>query len=102
MSYPLTDLIIDRHNEGKKLEFTFEDTEDDTYDKLKNLTALDHEKIVESEGLPFSYIINLMEELSEIMKLKSENFIYQIEKVFNTQFELMNREQCSVHSENLH
>jgi len=39
---------------------------------------MDVEKIVESEGLPFSYIVNLMEEISDMIKINGQNFIYQI------------------------
>ncbi len=43
------------------MEFHFDDSDNQTYDKLKNLTARDNEKIVQTEGLPFSYIVNMMQ-----------------------------------------
>lgn len=52
---------------------------------------MDHERIVESEGLPFTYIVNLMQEVGDIIKLYDRNFIFHIEKVFNNQFHLMSR-----------
>jgi len=39
---------------------------------------MDFERIVESEGLPFSYIVNLMAEIKDIIKLYGNNFVYQI------------------------
>lgn len=46
LSYSLTDLKEPDYSEKQPLEFTFEDTENDTYEKLKNLVTLDHEKII--------------------------------------------------------
>ena len=39
---------------------------------------MDHEKIVETEGLPFAYIINMMTEIRNILDLYENNFVYQI------------------------
>lgn len=47
---------------------------------------------MDSEGLPFSYVINLMKELSEIITINAENFVYQIEKVLNEEYEEMREE----------
>lgn len=44
---------------------------------------------MESEGLPFSYILNLMKEISEIMAVNGQNFVYQIEKILNEEYEEM-------------
>lgn len=48
---------------------------------------MDYERIVESEGIPFTYIINLMSEIQDIIKLYETNFIYQLEQLFNEKFE---------------
>lgn len=53
---------------------------------MKNLSAVDHEKIIESEGLPFSYIINLMKQMSDILKLYNGNFLNHIEKAVNEKY----------------
>ena len=45
---------------------------------MKNLSAMEGDKIVESEGLPFSYVINLMKEIEEIVTINASNFVYQI------------------------
>ena len=39
---------------------------------------MDHEKIVKSEGPPFSYIVNLMSQISDILKLYSANFVKHV------------------------
>lgn len=67
----------------KNVDFKFDESDKETFDKLKNLSAIEVDKIVDSEGLPFSYIINLMKEISEIISNNAENFVYQIEKVLN-------------------
>ena len=51
------------------------------------MQLLDYEKIVETEGLPFAFVMNLMQEIKDIMSLYQENFIHQIEKVLNTEFD---------------
>ena len=51
------------------------------------MELLDYEKIVESEGLPFAFVMNLMQEIKDIMYLYQANFIHQVEKVLNTEFE---------------
>ena len=47
---------------------------------------MDHEKIIESEGLPFSYIINLMKQISDILQLYNGNFLSHIEKAVNEKY----------------
>jgi hypothetical protein len=46
LPYSITDMELPELRTKQSLEFTFEDTENDTYEKLKNLTAMDHEKVV--------------------------------------------------------
>ena len=58
---------------------------------MKNFAALDEEKIVENEGMPFSYVINLMREIADILNIYGSNFVFHIEKVLNDQYELMNK-----------
>jgi hypothetical protein len=45
------------------MDFRFDESDNETFEKLKNLAAIEADKIVESEGLPFSYVINLMKEI---------------------------------------
>lgn len=39
---------------------------------------MDTEKIIESEGLPFSFIINLMKQMSDFLRLYSGNFVQHV------------------------
>lgn len=52
--------------------------------------AIDDEKIVESEGLPFSFMVDLMREISDVISIYGENFVYHIERVLNEEFEEIN------------
>jgi hypothetical protein len=74
-------------NKKSKLDFKLDESDDKTFQKLKNLATIETDKIAENEGLPFSYIINLMKEITDILTIYGENFIYQIEKVLNEQYE---------------
>ena len=47
------------------------------------MELLDHDWIVDTEGIPFNYIVNLMTEVKEIISLYEVNFVYQIEKFLN-------------------
>ena len=58
-------------DEKPTFDFTFDESENDIYQKLLNMTAKEHEKIVKTEGLPFSYVINLMKEISAILSTYS-------------------------------
>ena len=60
-----------------------DDEEKETFEKLKDLAAIDVDKIIETEGLPFSYIINLMKQMSDMLKLYNSNFLKHIEKALN-------------------
>lgn len=64
INYSLTDILDKKPVVKKNVDFKFDETDKETYDKLKNLSAIEVDKIVDSEGLPFSYVINLMKELS--------------------------------------
>ena len=50
---------------------------------------MDYEKIVESEGIPFTFIINLMKEIQEILDAHEQNLVYQVEKVLNKEFDAL-------------
>jgi len=54
------------------------------------MEATDEERIVDKEGLPLSFIIDLMKEISDFASIYAENFVYQIEKVLNEEYEEMN------------
>lgn len=60
LSYSVTDIISTKHSHKKSIDFKFDESEQETFEKLKNIAAMETEKIVESEGLPFAYIVNLM------------------------------------------
>ena len=83
LPYKLSDIKYQSKKKIKEDFFLLEDDEKDTFQKLKNLAAVDHEKIIESEGLPFSYVVNLMKHISDILRLHSGNFLTHIEKVLS-------------------
>jgi hypothetical protein len=39
---------------------------------------MDYDRIVESEGIPFAFILNLLKEIEDITKIYETNFVYQI------------------------
>jgi len=63
LEYDLTDIKIDEEEEGrsrKAIKFRFDESEHETFQKLKRMELMDYERIVESEGIPFAFIINLI------------------------------------------
>jgi len=52
--------------------------------------ASDDEKILESEGLPFAYIVNLIKQVSDMLKLHSSRFVNQVEKALNEKYNDVN------------
>lgn len=69
------------------MDFKFDESEKETFEKLKNLAVLDQERIIESEGLPFAYVINLMTEMKDVMQLYAATLVSQVEKVLNEEFD---------------
>ena len=61
-SYELSDLKKEKIDKEKKESsvFKFDESENETFKKLKKIELLDHEKIVETEGLPYAYILNFL------------------------------------------
>jgi hypothetical protein len=59
LDYELTEIIAEK-DQKKDVDFKFDESEKETFEKLKNLAVLDQERIIESEGLPYAYVINLM------------------------------------------
>ena len=57
------------NEERKQFIFNFDETENETFNKLKKMELMDYEKIVETEGLPFSYVMNLMSEIKDTINL---------------------------------
>lgn len=51
------------------------------------MSVMDHERIIESEGLPFAYVINLMTEIKDILSLYGRTLVNQVEKVLNDEFD---------------
>lgn len=47
------------------------------------MAAEDHEKISESEGLPFAFIVDMMKSIKDVMKFHKETLISKVEEVFN-------------------
>lgn len=47
---------------------------------------MDHQKIIESEGLPFAYVINLMKRISEMINQHKDNFVNHIQKALNVRY----------------
>lgn len=90
LAYPISDIVGGLPPPKKRTDFSFDESDNETYEKLKNIAAMDVERIVESEGLPFSYIVNLLHEISDIVALSGKNFLFQIEKVLNDQYETIN------------
>lgn len=50
------------------------------------MAAEDHDKISESEGLPFAFIVDLMKSVRDVMKIHKENLVAKVEEVFNKEF----------------
>jgi hypothetical protein len=51
------------------------------------MELMDHERILENEGLPFAFIVNLMTELEDILRIYDGNLVYQVEELLNLKFE---------------
>jgi len=51
------------------------------------MELMDYERIVESEGIPFAFIINLMTEIEDILKLYEVNFVSQLEQFLNNKYD---------------
>lgn len=89
LPYKLTNFtsILDQTRKKKVTDdFRFDDDENETYEKLKNLAAEDHEKIAESEGLPYAFIIDMMLSVRDILHNYKHNFISKVEEVLNMEF----------------
>lgn len=81
----------------KREDFILDEADKETFEKLKNLSAMAHEKIIESEGLPFSYILNLMKHIEDTLKLYGNHFINHIEKALNSRYNSI--DNSSIHEE---
>ena len=91
--YELSDIKIEKEEEDvhqRDLYFRFDESENETFKKLKKIELMDYEKIVESEGIPFTFIVNLMKEIQEILDIHEQNLVYQVEKVLNKEFDALN------------
>lgn len=51
---------------------------------------MDYERIVESEGIPFAFIINLINEIEDVIRLYDVDFVYQVEQFLNNKFDEVN------------
>jgi hypothetical protein len=67
------------------VQFKLDETESETFKKLSNLAALKDEEISAREGLPFSYVINFLQEMDDILKLYCPNMIHYVEDLLNTE-----------------
>ena len=86
LPYKVSDIKTENKKKIKQDFFLLDDDEKETFEKLKDLSAVDNQKIIESEGLPFSYIINLMKQISDLLRLHSGNFLGHIEKVLSEKY----------------
>lgn len=82
LPYRVSDIKSHKRKRIKE-DFLLDDEEKETFEKLKNLSAMDNEKIIETEGLPFSYIINLMKQMEDYLKLYGQNFVQHVEKALS-------------------
>lgn len=73
----MTEIIAEK-DQKKDVDFKFDESEKETFEKLKNLAVLDQERIIESEGLPYAYVINLMSEVKDILALHSSTLVNQV------------------------
>lgn len=96
LPYNVSD-IITRRKRVKREDFILDEADKETFEKLKNLSAMAHEKIIESEGLPFSYILNLMKHIEDTLKLYGNHFISHIEKALNSRYNSI--DNSSIHEE---
>ena len=60
--------------------------------KLKNISNRTEEQIIETEGLPYAYTVNLIEEITEITDRHIKNFVYQAERALNMELDKMSAE----------
>lgn len=69
--------------------FRLDETEKETFELLKKLESYDDE-IMDEEGLPYSYLINFLINIREIMTLNERNFVHHVEKLLNQHFKSEN------------
>lgn len=61
-----------------RIQFKLDETEGETYKKLSNLASLKDEEISAREGLPFSYVLNFLQEVNDILRLYCPNLIHYV------------------------
>lgn len=61
-----------------RVQFKFDETEAETYKKLSNLVSMNDEEISAREGLPFTYVLNFLLELNDILRLYCPNLIHYV------------------------
>ena len=93
LEYPISDITIDPPVD--LIDFELNEAESGTYRKLNNLCALNEDEITANEGLPFAYVLNVLCEISDILKLYVPNFVHQIESVLNDEVTKANATQPS-------
>ena len=47
---------------------------------------MDQQKIVETEGLPFAFILNFLTEIKDTLNLHQNNLMEKVVKILNKQF----------------
>ena len=82
----LDDVIEQNRKQKVDLNFTFNETEASTFAKLENMAAEDHEKILESEGLPYAFIVDMMKSVKDVLRFHKDTLIAKVEEVFNKEF----------------
>lgn len=83
LKYELTNLEVEERRE-KTTPFRRGESENETFAKLKQMELLDHERVVENEGMPFNNIANLMLDVQSILREHETNFIFQVETFLNS------------------
>ncbi len=68
-----------------QVEFKLDETESMTFKKLSSLANLNDDEVTARQGLPFAYVLNFLQEIGDILRLHSPNFLHQVENLLNTQ-----------------
>lgn len=68
-----------------QVEFKLDETESMTFKKLSSLANLNDDEVTARQGLPFAYVLNFLQEIGDILRLHSPNFLHHVENLLNTQ-----------------
>jgi hypothetical protein len=68
-----------------QVEFKLDETESMTFQKLSSLADLNDDEVTARQGLPFAYVLNFLQEIGDILRLHSPNFLHHVETLLNAQ-----------------